>query len=89
MKNDDGTTVKGKPDILAQKRCFYEQLYACSNNLSIDDFISDIEYIPALSEDQKSSCEGLLTIAEYSDVLKTFSKNKSPGCGGFLPKILG
>lgn len=43
---------------------------------------TDPYQIPQLSEEQKLSCEGQITIEECKGILETFENNKSPGNDG-------
>ena len=45
---------------------------------SIKSFLKNL-IIPQLSEEQKLSCEGQITIEECKRILETFQNNKSPG----------
>ena len=47
----------------------------------ISSFLNDLN-IPQLSEEQKNSCEGLISPEECSELLDTFQSNKSPGNDG-------
>ena len=38
--------------------------------------------IPALDEEEKRSCEGLITLQETEQILKTFNRNRTPGNDG-------
>ena len=38
--------------------------------------------IPKLSEEQKQSCEGEISLEELKSILESFQKNKSPGNDG-------
>ena len=40
------------------------------------------ECLSTLDDEQKESCEGLLTVEECKEALKNFSKNKSQGTDG-------
>lgn len=48
---------------------------------SIKYFLNNLG-IPQLSEEQKLSCEGQITIEECKGILETFENNKSPGNDG-------
>lgn len=48
---------------------------------SIKSFLNNLG-IPQLSEEQKLSCEGQITIEECKEILETFENNKSPGNDG-------
>ena len=43
--------------------------------------------MPKLSEEEKKSCEGLLTIEECSNIVSSLQNNKSPGNDGFTGEI--
>ena len=43
--------------------------------------------IKTLDDEQKESCEGLLTVKECKEALKNFSKNKSPGTHGLTAEF--
>ena len=43
--------------------------------------------IKTLDDEQKESCEGLLTVEECKEALKNFSKNKSPGTDGLTAEF--
>ena len=52
------------------------------NNIPILPVYTYITCIPQLSEEQKLSCEGQITIEECKGILETFENNKSPGNDG-------
>ena len=47
----------------------------------ISSFLNDVN-IPQLSEEEKNSCEGLISPEECSELLDSFQSNKSPGNDG-------
>ena len=61
---------------------FYEKLYSKSGNVKSK---TDIEHylksvgMPVLREEDKATCEGLLSAEEWKDALQTFNYNKTPG----------
>ena len=58
----------------------------CHNRLPFNTlFTGDI--IKTLDDEQKESCEGLLTVKECKEALKNFSKNKSPGTDGLTAEF--
>ncbi|KAL9983202.1 hypothetical protein ACROYT_G005340 [Oculina patagonica] len=69
--------------ILTEQKNFYHNLYKTSSTDtdSIKSFLDNLN-IPQLSEDQKQSCEGQITIDECKRILETFQNNKSPGNDG-------
>lgn len=61
----------------------YYNLYK-TKAVDTDSIKSFLKYlgIPLLSEEQKLSCEGQITIEECKGILETFENNKSPGNDG-------
>ena len=73
--------------ILKEQERFYRELYKSRINRvliireKISSFLNDLN-IPQLSEEQKNSCEGLISQEECSELLDSFQNNKSPGNDG-------
>ena len=67
--------------ILKEQERFYRELYKSSINIpNIGEKISsflNILNIPQLSEEEKNSCEGLISPEECSELLDSFQNNKS------------
>ena len=73
-------------DILSEQQRFYQGLYTSINKnvdatAKIESFLRDLN-IPKLSEEQKLSCEGKITLEECALLLETFQNNKTPGNDG-------
>ena len=70
--------------ILAEQKGFYQELYKSrnSNNTdgaqTIESFLHSLN-IPVLTEEQKLSCEGAISLEECASTLDSFHKNKTPG----------
>ena len=62
---------------------FYQDLYS---EKETDEMMSELftksDNIPQLSEENKISCEGTITLPEIEKVIKTFKLNKTPGNDG-------
>ena len=77
-------------EFIQEQRRFYSRLYS-SQNPRVNDprfnllFTGDM--IKTLDNEQKESCEGLLTVEECKEALKNFSKNKSPGTDGLTAEF--
>ena len=84
MQLADGKTITDSKSILQESRDFYQRLYNSSSTKSnsIQDEIF-LENVPKLSEEEKKSCEELLTIEECSNIVSSLQNNKSPGNDGF------
>ena len=85
----NGNTTTDPELILGTQKEFYKQLYTStkSNKSTQSEINITSEFvtnnnIPALSEGDKQSCEGLVTVEECEKMLKTFQNNKTPGNDG-------
>ena len=72
--------------ILSEQQRFHEELYSCRNNnndssLKTESWLKDLN-IPKLSEEEKLSCEGRITLGECTLILESFQNNKTPGNDG-------
>ena len=71
--------------ILGEQRRFYNSLYESQYNDTNDKlsetFLSNLKML-TLSEGQKQSCEGEISLEELESVLNSFQNNKSPGNDG-------
>ena len=73
--------------ILKEQERFYRELYKSRINRvliireKISSFSNDLN-MPQLSEEQKNSCERLISLEECSKLLDSFQSNKSPGNDG-------
>ena len=61
---------------------FYTELYCSTLNTTEELKVNEGEIALKLTEEQKQSCEGDITIDECLKALKSFKANKSPGCDG-------
>ena len=79
-------------EILEAGKLFYENLYT-QKNLNREDFIensklfTDLENIPKLSNEIKTSLESNITQKEILDSLKLLKNGKSPGTDGFTSEF--
>lgn len=90
LTKDDNSIITDPKEILEEQRTFYHNLYS-SLNPQVNDprfnlfFANDM--INTLDDEQKDSCEGLLTESECRNALKGFQKNKSPGTDGLTTEF--
>ena len=81
----NGSITTNPFDILNEQKRFYSDLYQSKtsdeNKESVNAFLNELN-IPKLSEEQKQSCEGEISLEECKDVLDSFQNNKSPGNDG-------
>ena len=84
LTNDQGVTVTSNDDIVHVCKTYYSKLY---NHEPIDGSLSNyfFEDLRPLTPDASSSCEGLITLEECWEAIKSMSCLKSPGLDG-LPK---
>ena len=85
LTKDDESCLTDPKEVLEEQRRFYSKLYS-SQNPRVNDprfnLLFSGDMIKTLDDEQKESCEGLLTVEECKEALKNFSKNKSPGTDG-------
>ena len=65
---------------------YYKNLFASKDETLLDTNIEELlnfEDIQILTEQQKSSIEGILTIQELSESLRNMKNGKTPGIDGF------
>jgi len=97
LRCKNGTVTTDQSTILNEEVDYFSDLYKSKINVSnnkLDDFFSDTIF-PSLSNEEKESCEGILTEDECLNALNTMANNKSPGYSGltvefyrkFWPKI--
>ena len=71
--------------ILDEQRHFYHNLYRSKfedkDSKAGEAFLHSLN-IPKLSEEQKQSCKGTISLDEIKAILDTFQNNKSPGNDG-------
>ena len=87
--NTSKTTVRNTSGILKELKAYYEQLYTSNikdhdseeydNNLRL--FLND-NNIKKLNEQQRISCEGIITELEIKNAIKEKKPGKSPGIDG-------
>ena len=84
LHSDNGNILTKSADILNEEKQFYQNLYTSSNPPAFEfkDIMGSNEH-PKLAEDSKQLCEGLVTLDECKDALKSMANNKTPGTDGF------
>ena len=92
-KRDGGSHITGQNAILEECRTFYKNLYqknhpeVTTDSQCYQRFLN-VDNVPKLTEDQKNSCEGILTEAELYNTLKSFKKNRRPGLDGLTAEFI-
>ena len=84
LKRSDNTCTVDPTEILSMQSTFYKELYASKTKRSREETHMYLEGIktPTLTEEEKIQCEGLLTVQECQETIKSFKKNKTPGNDG-------
>ena len=71
--------------ILNSASDYYRKLYSSRRNLSqqdsFDSFLKKLN-VPKLNEEQRTSCEGLLSKEECKKAIEVFENGKTPGKDG-------
>ena len=90
LQLEDSTVIEDSAAILAEQNNCYKELYSRSENKSNEE-ISDVFFnIPALTElneDEKNSCEGLLSHNSCFKIICQMKNNKSPGSDGLTAEF--
>ena len=99
LQLDNGESVTDQFDILKAQRNYYNKLYNKNPDESnmdrkIDTLLKDC-HPPKLTDIEKNSCEGIITLEEASKALSMLNNNSSPGPDGltaefykhFWPKV--
>ena len=81
--NNEGLEICSQKEIAQEVKIYYESLY--KQRITEDVDLCDIlpEDIPKLSDNQKYSLEGEITLEELKSTLKDMKNDKSPGSDGF------
>ena len=82
----NGSISKSPIDILSEQKRPYQQLYTSGNKSAehlqiLDTFLRDVN-IPRITEEQKQSCEGEITVEECATLQTNFQGNNAPGNDG-------
>ena len=82
LKREDDPFTTDRKEILQMQSDFYEKLYSKPDNVKsktdIAQYLKSVS-MPVSREEDKATCEGLLSVGECKDALQTFKNNKTPG----------
>ena len=87
IETDDGKVIYDQQSIVKEAQSFYEQLYASKEADVVNVDLSAMFNAPTLSEEDRSSIEGLISVEEALCALKHMNNNKSPGSDGFTTEF--
>ena len=85
LLNEDGSLNTNPVKILDEQRKFYEQLYTPHKHAAFM-YVNDGKYIK-VSEEERESMEGLISLQEITTALKTSKRNRTPGSDGLPPEF--
>ena len=88
LRNDNGDIISGNDAILEEEVKFYSNLYTSSINYGNNNNILEKtgitqDDIPKLSNEQATLFEGMITINECINAVKSMPNGKSPGSDGY------
>ena len=88
LEDTDGKVINGNRDILDYCRSFFENLHQSKGvKENFEEFMQDVE-IPKLSDHDRLSCEGPLTLEECGIAVASMSANRSPSVSGFNKEFI-
>lgn len=85
LKREDNTYTTDAKEILQMQSEFYEKLYSLQEDTKLEPEIHkylETVVMPTLNDEEKQSCEGLLTVEECKLALQSFKNSKAPGNDG-------
>ena len=87
LLTEDGTLVETQDEILKETINFYKQLYRSekTDNLAQDYLLNNLKQ--TLTDEDKDSIEGEITLDEILIPIKSLANEKSPGCDGLTAEF--
>ena len=83
--------IANQKEILLEIQKFYKNLFKCNNNnlsdSNLDEIFQNLNGCKKLSPEDAKVIEGLLTITEIGNALKSMKNGKCPGTDGFPAKF--
>ena len=85
---DDGKFIRGNKPILDECVTHFGKLYEAKlhKDRSLHAFIAE-ENVPRLSENERTACEGQITMQECKEALDKMARNKAAGISGFTAEF--
>lgn len=92
LEKEDGTIITNTQDILMEQVHFYKGLYDQKTEIentkeAVGQFLGDSNF-PRLSQEEKKSCEGKITLEETTSALNQLNNGSSPGCDGLTVEFM-
>ena len=87
LLTEDGTLVETQDEILKGTTNFYKRLYTSekTDNLAQDYLLNNLKQ--TLTDEDKDSIEGEITLDEILIAIKSLANEKSPGCDGLTAEF--
>ena len=87
LLTEDGTLVETQDEILKETTNFYKQLYTSekTDDLAQDYLLNKLKQ--NLTDEDKDSIEGEITLTEILIAIKALANEKSPGCDGLTAEF--
>ena len=84
LQTDSGNIITNNKDILLAEKKYFENIYSSRNlpSLDLQQKLPLLSELPKLTDDSKKNIEGLISLQECLDALKTLKNNKTPGTDG-------
>ena len=85
--DDQGNILENTNDMLNETRKFYSNLYSERpvEDIPVESYVNNL---PTLDEFDSNSLEGMITLEEATEALKSMGHNKSPGTDGISVEFL-
>ena len=82
LLTEDGTLVNTQEEILKETTNFYQRLYTSetTDDLAQDYLLNNLTQ--TLTDEDRDTVEGEITLDELFTAIKSFANDKSPGCDG-------
>ena len=82
LLTEDGTLVNTQEEILKETTNFYQRLYTSetTGDLAQDYLLNNLTQ--TLTDEDRDTVEGEITLDELFTAIKSFANDKSPGCDG-------
>ena len=87
LLTEDGTLVETQDEILKETTNFYKRLYTSkkTDDLAQDYLLNKLKQ--NLTDEDKDSIEGEITLTEILIAIKSLANEKSPGCDGLTAEF--
>jgi hypothetical protein len=87
IQKDNGETIHDSKSITSEAKSFYETLYASKETDILDEAIDTNLEHPTLTNEERDSLEGLITLQELLVAVKNLNNDKSPGSDGYTAEF--